>query len=112
MEPSPESRQAYQALKLLVTHKTTCTDIAMRGVFPFNAICSRRSESLTREAVPAHAHDLAPLRHDEEDADVRVFEDVEKRVRTLVAEPVGYRQRLLVKNFHKARGIALGRDIH
>jgi hypothetical protein len=27
--------------------------IAMRGVFPFNAICSRRSESLTRDAVPA-----------------------------------------------------------
>jgi len=31
----------------------TCTNIAMRGVFPFNAICSRRSESLTRDAVPA-----------------------------------------------------------
>jgi hypothetical protein len=30
----------------------TFTNIAMRGVFPFNAICSRRSESLTSDAVP------------------------------------------------------------
>ena len=53
-----------------------------------------------------HAHDLAPFWHDEEEADTRIFEDVEKRICTLVAEPVGYRQRMFVKNLYKTCRIA------
>jgi hypothetical protein len=51
-----------------------------------------------------------PLRHHEEGADIRIFEDAEKRIRALVAEAVGYHQRMLVKNLHEARGVALWRD--
>src|SRR5207249_663024 len=74
-------------------------------------LCKQVGVSCER-GCPTDADNLASFRDDENDTNVRVLEDVEKRVPAVVAEAVRYRQRMFVENLDEARRVPFGRGVH
>ena len=63
-------------------------------------------------SVAVHAQCFAHARNKKKQRDARIANDVPKAVNAVVAWPIGYRERLVVEDSHKTRGVAFGRAIH